>query len=335
LRRFLLLAARLVCLAGFASLTTWGQLVPLQFRPVDSEYSFSLDRIIMVSANPDQLHIYDPVSNSDVAVGLPKTPLDVSVGPDGMHAAVMHDALVSYVNLATANVEKTFSVPASGGKVVLGTEYAYVIPGSLGTAISIYIPTGLRTIAYGLGSGGRLNTKVNVIYGTRDGTSPNDIERYDVSGGAISNVSDSPYHGDYSICGDVWFSPDQTRIYNSCGTVFRASTDPSKDMTYAGSFPGIGGIQSLSSSEALKRVAVVPPSSSFLYLTKDDEVRLFDSEYLNEVGRFALPDFLVGGNAYQAHARALFFQSIILLTVCLAGGGRHIRLTQRLRCLHN
>jgi hypothetical protein len=55
----------------------------LSFRPVAAEYSTALDRIVMISANPNQLHIYDPVSQNETKVGLSNTPLSVSVSPDG------------------------------------------------------------------------------------------------------------------------------------------------------------------------------------------------------------------------------------------------------------
>src|SRR5271166_3378347 len=94
-------------LAYVAALTA--QTRPLPYNPVTAEYSNALDRIILISANPNQLHIFDPVNNSDTVVNLPKPPLSLSVSLDGMHAAVGHDALISYVNLPTASLEKTLS----------------------------------------------------------------------------------------------------------------------------------------------------------------------------------------------------------------------------------
>ena len=96
------------------------QTIPLPYRPVTAEYSYGLDRIIFVTAGPNQLHIFDPISQSDTAVNLSQAPLSVSLSPDGLHAAVGHNSLVSYVDLQTASVDETYplSSPASG--VVLG-----------------------------------------------------------------------------------------------------------------------------------------------------------------------------------------------------------------------
>src|SRR5437868_3283437 len=96
------------------------QSTALTFRPVAAEYSGPLDRLIMVSANPNQLHIYSVPDGFDTTVNLPKAPTAVSVSPDGLHAAVAHDALISYVNLATASLERVYPVALNATNVVLG-----------------------------------------------------------------------------------------------------------------------------------------------------------------------------------------------------------------------
>src|SRR5258708_120266 len=139
---------------------------PLTFRPSGAEFSAALDRIVMISSNPSQLHIYDPASQTDVAVALSKVPLTVSVSPDGLHAAVMHDLLVSYVNLSTATVEKTFPTTLTNVTVVLGTDWVYLVPISAQyspnanptKAGSIKIATGAETDVSSINSsGGRLH----------------------------------------------------------------------------------------------------------------------------------------------------------------------------------
>src|SRR5204863_6631580 len=102
-------------------------------------------------------------------------------------------------------------------------------------------------------TGGKLNIGVNAIYGARDGTSPNDVEKWDISTGPVTRETDSPYHGDYCIYGSVWFSPDWSRIYTGCGTVFRASADVKLDMYYVSSIPAVTQISSLDESSALQK----------------------------------------------------------------------------------
>src|SRR5712692_3333528 len=96
----------LILLAAGLCATSFGQPASLPYRPVTAEFSRALDRLITVSGNPNTLRVYDPVSQKDSTVNLVQPPLSLSLSPDGLHAAVGHDALISYVNLVTLVVEK-------------------------------------------------------------------------------------------------------------------------------------------------------------------------------------------------------------------------------------
>jgi uncharacterized protein (TIGR03437 family) len=286
----------------------------LPYRPVAAEYSSALERIVMVSANPNTLHIYDPVSQADTAVSLTKAPLSLSISPDGLNAAVGHDSLISYVNLSAATVGRTYAVSVVAKRVVLAASWIYVMPDYSGGSVSVNMVTGTVTdnfppVIYG--SGGRLNPQVNAIYGTRDGISPNDVQRYEISTGPITNQSDSPYHGDFSICGPIWFSPDGRRIYTGCATVFLASTDKSVDMYYAASLPGITSVGAFSESATAHKIALVhkDESSSYQTVIKDNYVALLDSAYLTLAAKFTLPNFIVNGNSYRPHGKWVFFSN--------------------------
>jgi len=264
----------------------------------------------MVSANPDQLHIYDPASHTDVAVNLPKPALSLSVSPDGLHAAVGHDALISYINLTSANIEKTLVIPVKGQAITMNSAWIYVMPTYVGDSVSVNIGTGtvIPNASVFYGTGGRFNAAVNTIYGTRDGTSPNDIERYDISTGPITVQSDSIYHGDFPVCGPVFFSPDGLRIYDGCGTVFRASTDSTLDMRYVTTLAGATALQSLTESAQLHSVALIPGSFSAVP-ANDGVVLLYESAYLNPIGQFSLTDFAAGSKSFKAHGRWLFYNA--------------------------
>jgi len=275
-----------------------GQTATLPYRPVSAEYSAALDRIIMIAPGPNQLHIYDPVSQGDVAVNLPKPPLSLSISPDGLHAAVGHDSLISYVNLSSASVERTFPVALTVQYITLSSTWVYAISASYYSAsASVNIANGAvsnySNLFYGTWS--RYNAAVNSIYGTRDTTSPNDIERYEISTGPITAQTDSIYHGDYPVCGPVFFSPNGQRIYDGCSTVFWASTDPTLDMRYVTTLAGAASVRSLTESAAIKRVAVIQGQAIYpATATNDDVVLLYESDHLNPVARFTLPDVQAG-----------------------------------------
>ncbi|MEZ5355333.1 MAG: BACON domain-containing carbohydrate-binding protein [Bryobacteraceae bacterium] len=289
------------------------QTTPLNFRPIDADYSTTLDRIIMISASPHQLHIFNPASGTDTTLGLPKAPTALSVSLNGLRAAVGHDGLITLINLGTASIEKTLVAPAGITDMVLAANYVHVLDYYQST--SIEIATGVPKTSYTFGAAGlrsRLHPNGQAIYRTT-GYSPNDLVKYDVSTGPITGAaSDSPYHGDYPICGKVWLSADGTRIYNECATALRSSPNPTIEMRYALSlFENFVRVAWLAESAALKRLAVIP-DTTYAYPPStegDNRVFLMDSQYPRVLGRFLLPSFVSGGNNFAAHGRYVFFDS--------------------------
>jgi hypothetical protein len=280
-----------------------GQTNPLAYTPVDAQYSTVLDRIVMVSANPNQLHVYNPVTQTDVQVGLPKPPLSVSVSPDGMYAAVGHDALVSYVNLATASIVQTYGVSFTVQTVVLGESWIYVLAPNV---VSIDIATGAVTTGnsvYDI-NGGRLDAALNAIYAVGE----NGFVNFDVSTGPIAGQTSSSYYPYHQICGSVWLSPDGSRLYDGCATVFNASATPTLDMRYLTTLNGTPSVGALTTSAALQQVALIQNSSAYP-TGNDGMVTLSGSNYLQPIGQFVLSGFTAGGASLTPHGKWIFFNS--------------------------
>ena len=279
----------------------------LSHRVTDAEYSKALDRIITVSTTPkNQLHIFDPVKGEDIAVDLPLAPTCGSRAPDGLHAPVGHDAYVSYVDLAAPTRLKTIPVSTDVLDIVLaGNGYAYAFPRSdqwesirsinleseteeLGTGYSIYA-----------GTKGKLHPSGKAMYGANNGLSPSDIEKYDISNGVAETLYDSPYHGDYAMCGDLWISEDGFRIFTACGNVFRSSEIRRKDMKYNGSLQDMKHIQWVDHSLPAEKVAVIPENTRYPSAVLDRRVRLYDYDHLGFLGQAGLPGILVAGPSCQ------------------------------------
>ncbi|HTU48323.1 MAG TPA: tectonin domain-containing protein [Bryobacteraceae bacterium] len=305
-----------ICLASAVMAQSSGNALP--FEPVNGQIQFSpaLQCIIFLSQNPNQLHIYDPVANSDRAVNLSAAPLGVSVAPDGVHAAVAQNNLVSYVDLQAGSVIGTYTTSENESNIVLSSSYAYLFPSYNGDLVSINLSTGQQsTQSYVYSSGGRLDPPGDAIYGTEDGISPNSIYKFDVSAGSISNgfpitVVPSWNWGTYSICSPVWFSPDGARIYDGCGTVFASSPNSAQGSYYVGSLTGMSQVQSLDTSATMNQVAAIPSASgSFGTTVPDDYVSLYDARYLQPLGQFYFTKFTVNANIYDAHGRSIFFNA--------------------------
>ncbi len=288
----------------------------LAYRVIDAEYSNQLDRIIMVSATPsNHLHILDPLTEQHTSVNLSYTPTSVSVSPDGLFAAVGHDSWISYIALGTASLIKVIPVSTDAVDVVLaGNGYVYVFPreDQWERIRSVNLATETETLHTGNfvydGTLAKLHPDGTSIYGTNNGLSPSDIEKYDVSGGTADYLYDSPYHGDFPVCGDLWISEDGQRIFTRCGNVFSASDVQSEDMKYKGSLSELENVSHLGHSSASGKVAAIPKNSYFVN-DNDTEVQIYNDEFLAHEESIRFPDFFIQTNSYAGHGRFVFFNS--------------------------
>lgn len=226
-----------------AATTAGGAPGGFSFVVNDAEYSRALDELVILTASPNELHVVDPATQADTVISLPLPGRAVSVAPDGLTAVVGHDGWVSEVDLVKGTLLQTVGMSAPALDVVLAANhYAYVFPvrDQWTNIRSVNLTTGKEEEAdEGMfiyaGTLAKLEPDKLAIYGAQNGLSPSDIEKYDISGGLVKYLYDSPYHGDYYMCGDLWFSEDGSQIYTRCGNVFDASANRADDMRYAGS----------------------------------------------------------------------------------------------------
>lgn len=264
----------------------------LDHRAVDAEYNEKTDKLITVSTGPSVLHVMDMETHEIKTVALPASPSCVSVQPDGKYAAVGHNAHISYINLETMKVERTYDIASDVHDIVLpGNGHVYAFPsnsdidlasgGELSAEGRMHRPT---TIV-------RLHPSGNYLYSADTGISPDDISKFDISTGRLVALGDSPYHGDYRMGGNLWFSEDGNRIFVASGTVFRSSTAESQDMIYAGQLEAVGGLRWVSTSTQAQRVFVLDGGS--YWSTQQPGLRVYDTEFLNYLGTVDLPPFVV------------------------------------------
>lgn len=293
-------------------------LLKIRERVVDAEYSAGLDRIVHVASQPDRLYTFDAHTYERGKVDLPLAPTAVSVAPDGLFAAVGHNGWISYVDLTSNSLVKTFPVATDVLDLVLdGNGNVHVFPrrDQWSEIHSVNVATEVETLSTGwmiyAGTLGELHPNGTAIYGADNGLSPSDIEKYDVTSGTAHYVRDSPYHGDYGMCGDLWISEDGLRIFTRCGNVFRASNDPGEDMTYNGKLPGVGWVVSLSHSSETDKVAVIRQDQPYFGMDplRDTELEIFDYDFLTPDGTVSLPHFPAGSMTYPSHGRFVFFSA--------------------------
>lgn len=304
--------------AARSTVTAYRPVKPLAHGVIDAEYSKALDRIVMVGTSPNALYLYDPVAHTETSVALPAVPTSVSVSPDGKSAAVGHNANISQVSLSpAAQLVKTWPVTCEVGDVVLaGNGFAYAFPrvDQWVEIHSLNLSNGAETKSTGwsirAGTLARLHPDGARMYGANNGLSPSDIERYSIATNGIAQMAwDSPYHGDYPMCGDLWFSEDGARIFTRCGRVFRAGATREQDMLYAGALSGSTNIAHLSESAAARRLALVPKPNFSDSPDVAMELRFYSSEFFDPLPGVTLPRFVRSGRGFKGYGRFVFFNA--------------------------
>jgi hypothetical protein len=307
--------------------------VALPHDVIDAEFSKALNRIVMVGSYPvNALYVYDVATATEYQQLLAKTPTSVSVAPDGLTAAVGHDALISVVDLTRVGLPGApapigLNVSADVFDVVLdglGSVHAFPRVDQWVEPHSIHIATNTEQIgSFGLraGSHARLHPSGGFIYTADNGLSPSDIEKWDITSGVAMSLYDSPYHGDYGMCGDLWFHETGITIYTACGNTFRSSTIQTQDMVYSGalelSTSGFSNfmIRSLSQSDAHDEISLIeydvrncslfaPTGPCFTHLA------FYESLFLNRLAVYGIGPVTVNAIAYGQHGLFVFYDAI-------------------------
>lgn len=271
-----------------------------------ADYSAQLNKLVLLSTEPKELHLYDPETGTEASIALPTAPISVSVSPDGLYAAVGHDGFVSEVSLSEGTVV-TWPVSFAAREIVHGGNgFAYAFPATDGVH-SVALATGEVTSGNSFHAVWAERHPNGQIYGATIGVSPADINRYDLDdAGTASEAYDSPYHGDYPIGGNLWLGKDGTSIFTRAGTVFRASDVEAEDMTYRGKLSG-GAVRFVYGTANGRIFAIPDPELFSSSRTSLDDAFIEEYDALfNFVAKRRLPCFAAAASDLWAHGRYVF-----------------------------
>ena len=304
--------------------------IALEHDVIDAEFSKALNAVVMVGSFPvNALYVYDVATATESQQSLNKVPTSVSISPDGLSAAVGHDALISVVDLtavgqAAAPAPTVLNVTADVLDLVLdsrGRVHALPRVDQWQSIHSVDVASNTEQLSTGVpiyaGALGRLHPSGDFLYTANNGLSPSDIEKWDITSGIAAVLYDSPYHGDHEMCGNVWFNESGTTIYTPCGNTFRSSAVQPHDMVYSGAlelspsdFYGFL-IRTLSQSDALNEIALVEveryhceiiPGSGPCYT----HFALYESDFLNRVAVYSIGLVTVNDTAYSQQGLFVF-----------------------------
>ena len=304
----------------------------LGFDVIDAGYSKSLQKVVLLASRPTPaVHIYDPITGDDVSIALASAPTSVSIGPNGLFAAVGHNGAVSYVDLTQKVVVSTFAVNANIFSLVLaGNGYVYAFPDGTQWNPGEWVTMRIFNTTSGAGtvpslstisgeSRGSVQPSTGVLYVTpTTRIDPLMINWYDISAGTISAEYRSLTSVRHSACGGFWFADDGARMYSRCGLVFAPPpappyATPEFDLTYVGSIEGgnTGNhIISLSDSAPAGRFVAIETGNRVddPQVNDDDAVTFFDRMQLVRVEKIQFPVVTAHGQDYRLHGKFVFFE---------------------------
>lgn len=308
---------------------------------VDAEYSKVKDMLVFVSSTPSKINIYNASLGTISSIDLIYTPTCVSVSSDGNTAIVGHDGYITYVDLINKKIIKTFSVSCNALDIVLGNnKWAYIFPKvdqwEYMRCIKVDLSNDNEVLQTGnfiyAGTKAKLHPSGKFIYGTNNGLSPSDIEKYDIQNGGAKYLYDSPYHGDYPISGDLWFSEDGLRVFTRGKTVLKTSEIKEQDMLYNGSISlesTSSRIMCLDHSSVKNNLYIISSSDDYWTNSNKPFVYVYNSNNLVYKSKYELEKYLVldnkgGGNFYEAEPYFAFSNSnggsLIVLTKAKGSG---------------
>ena len=275
-------------------------IIPLTNTFTDAEYDNVNDRVVTLSGSTVSVIEFD---GAETIIDLPLSGAAVSVQPSGNFAAVAHNAFISFINLETKSVVATHPVPQQFGDVVMddnGFAHAYPSTGQWVRTYTVDMQTGTYKTSDGSLTRHRTKAKLHPsgtkIYAADNGVSPSDVERYDINADNVTLAYDSPYHGDYSFCGDLWMGPEGSSFLTRCGVVVRATDSRATDMTFVMDIEP--SVEHASASDFSRLWYIVPSSTN-----DRDSISIVDADTGTAVETLPVPDALPG-NEYADYVFA-------------------------------
>lgn len=245
--------------------------VPLTYQPLFSRFSKALNKVVIVSTNPNKLHLVDPTTAKDVGIDLPSAVKALSLSADGKLAGVLHEGAVSLVDIGSATLLHTSSTGGAQTEVFTANSGIVFVTGQTGgqwvspAMVAIDGRTGTTigngggfAVVYGT-TRGVLSESLGRLFTLSDGLSPSQIywTGVDTSAGSFTGSNgQAPYWGDYSMSNPLWLSGDDSLLFTAAGTYFRTS-----DLSYAGSL-GTRILSISHSASASEAVALASDASA-------------------------------------------------------------------------
>lgn len=290
--------------------TSTSSVVALPFAPLDMRYNQSLDRLVAITAEPDALKLINPANGTATSIALPAPVKSFNLSADGKLAGVLHEGVVSLVDLVAGTVVKSTGTGGTQTEVFVTNDgVVFLIGQSIGSSSRpsiavINARTGqlLPSVDYGGGFYGIMRgvfaASKNKVIASQSSSSSVSTFTIDPKTNAV--LTNGTTYGDYTMTSPFYLSPKEDLLFSSNGMYFNTDT-----LKYVGRFilgannSTANSVASLSYSPTKSEVlmmessyAYVSPAYDTTYLTS---YKKYSGDLLFPAGTVSLP--VIGGEA--------------------------------------
>ncbi|BCN26005.1 PKD domain-containing protein [Vibrio alfacsensis] len=258
----------------------------LPFHVNDAKHLPGLDIIVMSSDSPiNAVYVYDIASNKTYTYPLSDRPESLSVDLSSTQGRIVvgHEYKVTQIDYnpdyPETPLQITHETSVENPMTIVKNDWVYLVERFDGFSeyTRLNLPRSQEIFMQGPSlrqmSVFEVHPSGHGIYFTSNAFSPQDIGRTNINEALELDYDvGSPYHGDYAIGEDFWFSYDGTQLYTSSGNIFTTSNNPDADMVYAGALPLApveSNISSVAQNESITLLADSYPSYTIRKLNND------------------------------------------------------------------
>jgi hypothetical protein len=266
-------------------------------------YTRARGLLVLVPEIDHAIHLLDPETCVDTKVVVPRLPASVALSPSESEVVVGEDGMISIVDLATASVRVSRSIPAPATDVVFDAAgdvlvFSRAITG-VPTQLLVVDVAGTVTTAGPLDGAGRLRATADgrgVFWTNLDPTTVDATARVVVGRTPLVTPAGP------RACHELFPADDSRTLVTGCGTVLRVSgSDAAQDLSLAATLEGVTGVRHADTVVAKGIAAVIPATDATVSSAEPEDrlVRLYDATSFHFVGTVPLP-ILDDGNVNQA-----------------------------------
>lgn len=288
----------------------------LPFLISDAQYVQNKDKIAIITKDPNQLLLFDPVSLEWEELEIPSGYLSFSVEPEGNLLAIGYLNKFLLVNLNTMTLVNEFELELELFSILLrNSNWAYafsseIIYGYYSTHVqSINLTTGEVFQNYNWGrtnQKGALHASENYIYSMASSR----FYKYDITADTASRL----YYKDGGTAGKFWLTDEGDKLFMDNGEILRLSEDEENDLIYGGMLGEDIDLIGFDQASSLNLICCLIEDVEYKANNACSHMRTYTLDFVSELDVLKLPSYFIpqnptGGTVYQPDGKFIFVNS--------------------------